>query len=589
MNDIDKVLRELMGLTDMDRVKVCLSKSRLSERMDLLQDVLRDAIAESSLSMYCGKMYYFGGCIYHELSYDFFADMIYEWVKLCGVNAGDFCRVESIIRVCRRKVSTKAMEVNKSLVVFRNCVYDTSSQSTHSFDKKHVQLVQMSYDFNPNARGYKWELFLDKVLPNKDRQEVLQEFLGSLFIPRKEAKMETLMILFGNGSNGKSVVFDTIVGLLGRNSVSSFGLDELIGKGQERKRNIASINGKRLNYSSESRSMVIDGDSGTLKALISGEPIEARAMYGDNFTVDELPQFMINTNVLPELHDWTHGMRRRICIIPFEVEIPLEEQNKELSAQLKEEYPAIFNWVMRGRERFVANGYKLTDSHELQDLMVAYEEECNSVVRFMREMGYSKSFTLVKDASPFWAKVRHLYGEYMKWCGANHESLIHKNAFGRKLKEAGYKTRRTGGGIEYAIYGKESIRRLQEQNKMEAIALRRNSFYEAMRKHSFVKDKERIKYEQELGGKVACGIVELSQYLGYSTTAINSMDAKGMLAGTYKQYGIRKIFLLDAIDEKILPTLDEIYLIKLEKKKERQAKNEERLKEWLETHENIVN
>jgi phage/plasmid-associated DNA primase len=126
------------------------------------------------------------------------------------------------------------------------------------------------------------------------------------------------------------------------------------------KKNIAFINGKRLNYCSEIQALEFGKDSDTLKSLISGEPTEARPIYGDNFTAYNIPLLMANANQMPYLKDWSYGMRRRICIIPFEVEIPKARQKKELSRDLEAEYPAIFNWILEGRDRFIANGYRLT-------------------------------------------------------------------------------------------------------------------------------------------------------------------------------------------------------------------------------------
>ena len=55
------------------------------------------------------------------------------------------------------------------------------------------------------------------------------------------------------------------------------------------KKNIAFINGKRLNYCSEIQALEFGKDSDTLKSLISGEPTEARPIYGDNFTAYNIP------------------------------------------------------------------------------------------------------------------------------------------------------------------------------------------------------------------------------------------------------------------------------------------------------------
>ncbi|MEB3372615.1 hypothetical protein SFC43_01335 [Bacteroides sp. CR5/BHMF/2] len=123
-----------------------------------------------------------------------------------------------------------------------------------------------SYDYNPEEHIFLWKQFIDEVLPDEGWQHVFQEFLGSIFIDRRTAKIETMLVLRGSGSNGKSVVFETIMGILGRDNVSNFGIGALI-TGTERKKNIAYINGKRLNYCSEIQALEIGRIVTFLKAL----------------------------------------------------------------------------------------------------------------------------------------------------------------------------------------------------------------------------------------------------------------------------------------------------------------------------------
>lgn len=225
------------------------------------------------------------------------------------------------------------------------------------------------------------------MLPDEGWQHVFQEFLGSIFIDRRTAKIETMLVLRGSGSNGKSVVFETIMGILGRDNVSNFGIGALI-TGTERKKNIAYINGKRLNYCSEIQALEIGRDSDVLKSLISGEPTEARPMYGDNFTAYDIPLLMANANQMPYLKDWSYGMKRRICILPFEIEIPIARQRKSLARDLEREYSAIFNWILEGRDRFISNGYKLSENKKLDKVMDEYQAESSTVMKFMYQMNY---------------------------------------------------------------------------------------------------------------------------------------------------------------------------------------------------------
>lgn len=145
-------------------------------------------------------------------------------------------------------------------------------------------------------------MFLDSVLLISYIRGVATVLREHIHRQQDLTKLETMLLLYGDGANGKSVIFQTIVGLLGMDNVSNYGVSSLV-SGQEKKKNIASINGKRLNYCSELGIHGFVRDTDTLKALISGEPMEARALYGNNFTAYDIPLFMGNTNSIPKFLD----------------------------------------------------------------------------------------------------------------------------------------------------------------------------------------------------------------------------------------------------------------------------------------------
>lgn len=459
-----KLLSEVFSFMRGEGLDNALAETKSAARVDAVQDLLRDAVIKSSISKFNGNPYFFGGRIYEEMSWDDFGNLIYDLMKKCNLPNGDYSRVEGVIKVCKRVVSGKLLSINNAIVVFNNCVFDMDNKVAHSFNKKWVQTTSVPYDYNPKEHIYMWRDFLDQVLPDKKMQKVLQEFLGSIFIDRAKAKLETMLVLRGSGSNGKSVVFETVLGLLGRDNVSNFGISALI-SGSERKKNIAFINGKRLNYCSEIQALEFGKDSDALKNLISGEPTEARPIYGDNFTAYNIPLLMANANQMPYLKDWSYGMRRRICIIPFEVEIQRAQQRKSLARDLEHEYPAIFNWILEGRDRFINNGYKLTDSKELDKVMDEYQSESSTVMRFMFQMNYMCRYEDILDAEPKWVSSQILYERYLKWCDDNKiEQPENVTRFGRILSDAGYRKRRIANGQLYGIYGKISEGKLKYES-----------------------------------------------------------------------------------------------------------------------------
>ena len=420
----------------------------------MFQDLLIDAIKKSTLCCFNGRPYYYGGRIYEQLGregWDAFYSLVKAVADKCKMQPGDKTKLESVCKVCRREVSLKELKVDNHIIVLQNGVLDVEKGTFHKFSSRFHQITQMSFDYNPDEVPFLWkDIFLDRVLPDEGYQKVLQEFMGAIFIDRDKAKIEKMLILKGAGSNGKSVVFETLKGLLGEDNIKTIPLSELIG-GSERKQNIASINGKRLNYCSEIQTQEFGKNVDALKALISGEPFEVRLVYINNFTARNIPLLMANANRMPYIKDWSHGLSRRIIILPFDVVLEEREQNKQLSAELRKEYPAILNWILAGRQRLIANNYQFSVSQKLVDTVEEYQSESSTVLAFMKAKDYHRALLEIRK-EPRWLEAQQLFYAYVKWCAENEITPETQKKFSMVLAEAGFGKRRTSEGVSYAVY-----------------------------------------------------------------------------------------------------------------------------------------
>lgn len=434
------------------------------ERIGTVTEILRAAAEKSSLSRWNGALWCFTGQIYEMVSWRDVKNVVYDLMKRMNCPMADFSRKDAIVRDVIDVLEKTPMEVRNEIVVFNNCVLDTDTMKTYPHGKEFVQVSKLDYDYDPEAKTFLWYQFLNEVLPDKQRQMILQMFLGAVFMDRSIAKIEEMLILKGSGSNGKSVVFDTVMGVLGRENVSNFGLGALMG-GNDRKMNIATMNGKRLNYCSEIQLKEFGQGSDSLKAVISGEPIEARRIYGGNFTARNIPLLMANANQLPYMKDISHGMARRLCVLSFDVEIPKDKQNRSLSKDMRAEYPAIFNWIMEGRKLFVQNGYKLPSNHDLEDAIEDYKSEYSTPLRFMMDSGFKRQLSPdVTDITPRWMSLASLYERYLRWCTANKvDDVSTKVSFSRTLSTAGWRKRNGQYGVHFGVYGKVTLKDLQMQ------------------------------------------------------------------------------------------------------------------------------
>ena len=187
-------------------------------------------------------------------------------------------------------------------------------------------------------------------MPDIERQRVLAEFLGYVFIKHgsNTLKEEKALILYGTGANGKSVFFEIVTAMFGRENVSNYSLQSLT---EEKGFYRAKISNKLVNYASEISGKL---EASLFKNMVSGEPVEACLKYGQPFTMTDYAKFIFNCNELPKDVEYTNAYFRRFLIIPFDVTIPENEQDKNLHAKIIEkELSGVFNWVLDGLNRLL--------------------------------------------------------------------------------------------------------------------------------------------------------------------------------------------------------------------------------------------
>ena len=154
--------------------------------------------------------------------------------------------------------------------------------------------------------------------------------------------------MYGTGANGKSVFFEVVQALLGSDNVSSYSLQSLTNDNGYFRAKLAN---KLVNYASE-----INGNLETsiFKQMVSGEPVEARLPYGQPFTLTQYAKLIFNCNELPKDVEHTNAYFRRFLIVPFDVTIPPDEQDKTLHTKIIDnELSGVFNWVLEGLDRLL--------------------------------------------------------------------------------------------------------------------------------------------------------------------------------------------------------------------------------------------
>ena len=284
-----------------------------------------------------------------------------------------------------------------------------------------------------------FETYINRVLPDNNSRLVLAEYLGYVFIKNGSGslKEEKALILYGTGANGKSVFFEIVNALFGRENISHFSLEDLTNKtGYHR----AQIANKLVNYGSEINGKL---ESSIFKQLASGEPVEARLPYGKPQSLSQYAKLIFNCNELQKDVEQNPGYFRRFIIIPFDVTIPEAEQDKQLHTKIIEnELSGVLNWALEGLDRLLTQkGFSQCDAadHALEQ----YKMESDSVRSFLDENGYQSNPTksiLIKD----------LYIGYQSFCTNSGYWPVSKMKFKKRLEASGVVTTKLNvGNVAY--------------------------------------------------------------------------------------------------------------------------------------------
>ena len=212
-----------------------------------------------------------------------------------------------------------------TLINLQNGTFEITDASQELREQRREDFLkyQLPFSYDPDATCPLFDKYLKRVLPDEESRKVLAEYVGYIFT--NGLKLEKVAILYGGGANGKSVFFDIMQALIGRDNICTYSLQSLTKVDSYERSSLAN---KLLNYATEINGKL---EASIFKQLASGEPVQARQIYGQPFIMENYAKLMFNCNELPKEVENTEAFFRRFLIFPFTQTIPKAEQDPELS------------------------------------------------------------------------------------------------------------------------------------------------------------------------------------------------------------------------------------------------------------------
>ena len=279
--------------------------------------------------------------------------------------------------------------------------------------------------------------------------DYVQQIVGMAAVGR--VYLESLIIAYGEGRNGKSTFWNAVARVLGTYSGNMSADTLTVGCKRNVKPELAEAKGKRLIIAAELEEGMRLNTS-VVKQMCSTDEIFAEKKYKDPFSFTPSHTLVLYTNHLPRVGANDPGTWRRLIVIPFNAKIEGSGDIKNYADYLvSEAAPSIMAWIIEGAKKAISRNFHIPVPACVEEAIKSYREDNDWLGHFLGEC--------CEVDKAYREKSGELYQEYRSYCMRTGEYARSTADFYNALELAGFSRRKSKAGM--IVYGL----RLKEENE----------------------------------------------------------------------------------------------------------------------------
>ncbi|MGW2649325.1 DNA primase family protein [Streptomyces sp. NPDC001393] len=275
----------------------------------------------------------------------------------------------------------------------------------------------------------RWDRFLADTFGEGPEGAQMIDFLHLLlgYSITGDVGAQVMPFLFGSGKNGKSVLLDVVMKLVGDYADAAPPGFLMARPYEGHPTDLAELHGRRVIVCSE----VKPGDrfdEARVKLLTGGDRIKARRMRQDFFSFQPTHKLWLLGNHRPEVGTGGFAFWRRMRLIPFERVVPDHRKVDNLADILvTEEGAGILNWLVVGARRYLSGERDLLGPEAVRIATTAYAETEDHIGRFLGETCRREPGLRAEQAG--------LYAAYRTWCQNEGAPAVSSRSFAARVRE----------------------------------------------------------------------------------------------------------------------------------------------------------
>lgn len=331
----------------------------------------------------------FNGYFYEIIDDDTVSQHIYDAIDGCRVPSLD-CPSKSFVSdiiakyKCTHFFATMPYPVEadfsdyetvggNGLIPFKNGILNIETGAFLPFTPYVFLTYQLDVEYRPDILSHEVEKIYKGIIPDEITREFFYQLAGYTMFSL-QITVPAIFMIYGGGNTGKSALQEVVASIIGRDHVSTLGLNQISGDFTT-----FMMEGKLANFCGETgdrskEATKIDGE--LIKRLAEGQTITVQKKHGQPYPMTPTAKLWFVSNTMPDFGDSSSGLLRRLYIIPC-------RQTQSWKAQIYKvmQEPEAKSWLVNQAlywyRKFLADGKVFRTSPEMDKEKAQYTIQDN--------------------------------------------------------------------------------------------------------------------------------------------------------------------------------------------------------------------
>tara|TARA_B100000131_G_scaffold278395_1_gene282855 strand:- start:4383 stop:6623 length:2241 start_codon:yes stop_codon:yes gene_type:complete len=322
-----------------------------------------------------------------------------------------------------------------------NGMIDLRTGDIKPHDPKKLCTKMTAASYEPSTKTPVFDAFMEQIFQgDEDLIKYVTQALG--FSLTGSVKEHVFFFCYGTGANGKGTLLNLTMDIMGDYSAA---LPEGMLEARAHDKHLAELimlKGLRMAVGAETQEDRRLNEA-RMKNLTGGDPITADPKGGAYVTFKPTHSMWISGNHKPKIRGTDNGVWRRMKLIPFKMQVPTDQLDKDLGKKLWAERDGILAKLVEGCVSWYRDGF-----HECKAITAAteaYRKEEDSFGAFILDKCVVNPLAIVPRSS--------MRKAYLEWCKINGNRELSAIAMGERLRRAGFKDVRKNGQRQWSGVG----------------------------------------------------------------------------------------------------------------------------------------